>query len=484
MAVKHINHKKTGFFRFKKIGDDYLLTNDAGDYEYLSAPVFEDILSGKLDSSSDYYESLKDKGFIRCDCGISPKIIEKYASKNTALGLGTSLHIIVVTLRCDFACVYCHASKGNMWAKEMDMSVDTARLVVDRIFESPHPSPTIEFQGGEPLLNFDTVKFIVEYAKEKNKTAKKNLLISIVTNLSSMNDEILDYLCRHKISLCTSIDGPENVHNQNRKALCHKNGYQHTVEWFKQVKKKYFRRVIYRPNALTTITKCSLPYYKEIVDEYVNLGVEGIHLRPLNPFGLARKTWEQIGYTAEEFISFYINAMDYILEINRKGKFFYERGARVFLTKIMSDVDPNYFETRSPCGAGIGQLAYNYNGDVYTCDEGRMVSRMGDEAFKIGNVKDNVHKDFIKNEVVKSVCIASLLEILPGCADCVYKPYCGVCPIYNYVEDGNIFGQMPNNDRCKINMAVLNYIFDKIRDKKIEKIFEKWVTQNRRINIA
>jgi len=64
-----------------------------------------------------------------------------------------------------------------------------------------------------------------------------------------------------------------------------------------------------------------------------------------------------------------------------------EKAAVTFLKKIMTEEDPNHLDFRSPCGAGIGQLAYNYNGKVYTCDEGRMMSMMNDESFCLGNVK-------------------------------------------------------------------------------------------------
>jgi len=478
MPIKNINPRKVGFFRFKQLGQDCLLTNDAGDYVYLKPSSFDRLLEGKLDKGCREYNILKEKGFI-CDNANVDRIIEKYRLKNAFLGRGTSLHIIVVTLRCDHICVYCHASAQNIKSINLDMEIDTAKQVVNRIFESPGPDIVIEFQGGEPLLNFDTVKFIIEYAQEKNKMINKKLLISLVTNLSTMNNERLKYLCKKKISLCTSIDGPEALHNKNRKVLFQLNSYKNTIRWFKTIQREYFGKVIYRPNALATITRYSFSYPEEIVNEYVKLGLEGIHLRQLNPFGLAKKAWQRIGYSAQEFIDFYKKAFDYILELNLKGKIFYERTARIFLMKILTDEDPGYFDLRSPCGAGIGQLAYNYNGDVYTCDEGRMMSRMQDESFKLGNVKQNSYHDFINTDTVKAVCTASVLDILPGCAVCVYKPYCGVCPIYNYVQNGNIFTQMPNNERCRVNMAILDYLFEKLKDKKIGKIFRKWIDVSR-----
>lgn len=478
MAVKNIDYKKLGFFRFKRLSQDYLLTNDAGDHIYLKPLFFDRFLEGKLDKESIEYNRLRERGFIPDGTNVEG-IIEKYRLKNAFLGRGSSLHIVVITLRCDHMCIYCHASARNTKSANLDMDIETAKQVVERIFESPSPDIVIEFQGGEPLLNFDTVKFIIEYAQEKNKVINKELIISLVTNLSSMTTQRLKYLRRKRISLCTSVDGPPELHNKNRKALYGINSYAHTIKWFKKIQKEYFGRIRYRPNALTTITRHSLAYPQEIVNEYLKLGLEGVHLRYLNPFGLAKKAWQRVGYTAEEFIDFYKRALDYILELNLKGKIFYERTARIFLMKIFMDRDPGYFELRSPCGAGIGQLAYNYNGDVYTCDEARMLSRMGDESFKIGNVKQNSYRDFINSDRLRAVCNASILDILPGCAICVYKPYCGVCPIYNYVQHANIFSQMANNDRCKINMAILDYLFEKFQDKKIGKIFRKWIDASR-----
>ena len=467
-----------GNFRFKKIDSDYLLTNDVGEYAFVPLKDFNNLASGCLDNVSfKDAATLEERGFINLNA-VSLKLEDKYRSKNGFLGMGTSLHIIVSTLRCDHKCVYCHASAQGSEGKDTDMDKQTAKEVVDRIFESPSKAITIEFQGGEPLLNFEVLKFVTEYAHDKNKVAGKDLLIAVVTNLSPLNDEILKFLIKNKISICTSIDGPRKLHNKNRVSFCG-DSYTKVVKNFKRLQRAYLNRVKYRPNALVTITRESLRHPKEIIREYIRLNLDSIHLRPLNPFGFAIKQQKRIGYTAEEFLSFYKEAFDYILKINSNGKVFYERTARIFLSKIFNDDDPGYFELRSPCGAGIGQMAYNYNGDVYTCDEGRMVGRLGDHAFRLGNVRDDSYNALIGKETLKAVCTSSLLDILPGCSDCVYKPYCGVCPIYNYVTSGTLFAQAPNNDRCKINAGILDYLFDKLRVEKNKKIFKSWLLAHR-----
>jgi radical SAM protein with 4Fe4S-binding SPASM domain len=182
-------------------------------------------------------------------------------------------------------------------------------------------------------------------------------------------------------------------------------------------------------------------------------------------------------YSWGDFVRFYKKALDYILQVNLNGKFFYERTASIFLTKILSDCDPNFLDIRSPCGAGIGQIAYNYNGDVYTCDEGRMLSRIGDESFRIGNVKVDNYSNIISHPTVKAMCIASCLDNLPGCSECVYKPYCGVCPLVNYAERGNIFIQPLNSKKCRIQTGILDYLFEKIKIDTYRKVFESWLKQ-------
>lgn len=141
--------------------------------------------------------------------------------------------------------------------------------------------------------------------------------------------------------------------------------------------------------------------------------------------------------------------------------------------KILTHQDPSYFELRSPCGAGIGQLLYDYNGDIYTCDEGRM---LGEETFKIGNVYRNKYENTITHPTVKTMCLASCLDGL-SCQNCVYKPYCGTCPILNYAESGNIFPQLSNSSRCKIYQGIFDYLFQKIKENdKIRKVLKEWAT--------
>ncbi len=488
MDFKKINHSKLGFFRFGRIGKKYLLTNETGDYAFLNPAEFDKFIFGKLGNKAKYKELCR-KNFIRDKQNFS-KVIEKFRAKHSFLFSGPSLHILVVTLRCNYNCVYCQTSSKGPADKSLDMDVKTARRVIDTAFKSPNHFLAIELQGGEPLLNWKTVKFVVEYARRKNEAAKKNLEIRLVSNFSLMDEEKLRFLFDNNVSICTSLDGPPEIHNKNR-PFAGGNSYEVTTKWLgramelykeyeRKEKKEKQRLHIYQPGAVVTPSRLALSRSRKIVDEYLGWGFEIIFLRPLNPFGFAGTAWQNIGYTPEEYLKFYESSLDYILELNKKGKRFLEKTAVMILTKILTDRDANYLELRSPCGAGIGQMAYDYNGDVYTCDEGRMVGYSGNDIFKLGNVHKNSYEELIENPTNKAMCLASEISSQAGCSQCVYAPYCGVCPIFNYITQGNIFGQSPTNSRCQINKGIFEILFKRLADPKNEKIFRKWAAYDLR----
>ena len=115
----------------------------------------------------------------------------------------------------------------------------------------------------------------------------------------------------------------------------------------------------------------------EIIDCYLEQGLREIFLRPLSPYGFAIKTKSYAAYDADRWLAFYEEGLDYILELNRRGIDFTEIYAAIILKKMLTNDDPGYVDLTSPAGIGIGALVYNYDGDVYASDEGRMLAEMG-----------------------------------------------------------------------------------------------------------
>ena len=116
-------------------------------------------------------------------------------------------------------------------------------------------------------------------------------------------------------------------------------------------------------------------------------------------------------------------------------------------------------ELRSPCGGGIGQLAYFADGRIFTCDEGRMLAEMGNNAFQLGNVYESTYEQLIASSACRTVCAASTLETIPTCCDCVYQPYCGTCPVVNYALTDDIIEKEPRSFRCQVYEGILDYLF-------------------------
>lgn len=442
-----LNHIRT-----KNLEKGILITTDFGSWVFLTKKEYDDLKNGKADEQ--LLALLKDKGVLLDEDNID-KVIKDYRKKCRYLFEGISLHIIVPTLRCNLRCVYCHSKSKRVEEKEYDMDEETAKKTVDFIFQSPSKAITIEFQGGEPLLNFDIVKFIIGYAKDLNKKFKKILNFSLVSNLTFMNEHILDFLIKEQIGLCTSLDGNALVHNKNR------GDYDKTVYWIKKIKENY------RLNSMMLTTKQSLPYYKEIVDEYVNLKLDTIWIKPVNNLGYAQKAWKKISYTPEKYLNFWKKSLDYIIKLN-ENILLKEYYTIIILKKILSKNCLNFTDLESPCGAAVSQLAYDYNGDVYTCDEGRNY-----DIFKLGTV-NNTYQELLTSSNALGIVTVSTNDTLI-CDNCVYKPYCGVCPVCNYAKNGNIVPKLPD-DRCKIFKGIFDHIFKKLLfDEEYKKTFSKWL---------
>ncbi|MCB5931780.1 His-Xaa-Ser system radical SAM maturase HxsB, partial [[Eubacterium] rectale] len=108
-----------------------------------------------------------------------------------------------------------------------------------------------------------------------------------------------------------------------------------------------------------------------------------------------------------------------------------------------------FVDLQSPSGAGISGVIYDYNGDVYPADEGRMLARMGNTHFKLGNVYSNSYDSIFDGELMHSIVKDSCIETIPGCSDCVYRPYCGVDVFRNYLENGRVDAVAPDSFFCK-----------------------------------
>lgn len=468
--------------RYRAVGPDVLLTSPFGDWVFVTRDELTALSSGEL--PNELASKLGARGFIKGEIDLE-KLRERVARKKRFLSYGPNLHIVVVTLRCNETCVYCHASRADMTATHTDMSPETAEKTVDFILQSTSPAVTIEFQGGEPLVNFPVVKHVIEYALERNRAYGKQLEFTMVTNLALMDEDKLAYLLEKKVQICTSVDGPEPLHNKQR-VLAGGNAHRAACEWISKINRAYetmgLDPTLYHVEALLTTTREALRYPREIVDTYVSLGCRAIFLRPVDPFGFAEKTAKTVEYDRSAYHTFYRDAVDHILSLNKQGTQVLERYASIFLTKILADEEPNFLDIRSPSGSAIGALAYNYDGRIFTSDEGRMIHEMGDSSFQIGDVRTTRYREAMRHETVRALVLASIRDSQPDCATCAYAPYCGVQPEHSYRSQGTMFGRMRESSLCNVHKGIQDYLFGKLREGDAETlgILERWTTVRER----
>ena len=194
-----------------------------------------------------------------------------------------------------------------------------------------------------------------------------------------------------------------------------------------------------------------------------------VSLRYLNYLGAAKLNWDKVGYTAEEFLDFWTQAVDYMISLNKKGISIKPRIGAIMLKKIIQKKDPMYTELMSPCGAGRTQILINEDGKVFTCDEGRMI---GSDVFKMGDIKTDSYKTIMSSPLLMHMLQASLMDLYVP--DSAYLAWNGTCPVEHYSAENNVVSKMYTNRRYKIHQGQFNYLFEHLAEEKESEIFIKW----------
>ncbi|MBO3276247.1 His-Xaa-Ser system radical SAM maturase HxsB [Pseudomonas schmalbachii] len=464
-------------FKFDRLNDkEYLLTNMVGEFLVIPEALLGDIVGHTLPLTSDWLPDLRAKQFLRFPEEQAPLelLALKLRTRMSRLAQFTNLHIFVVTLRCDHSCPYCQVSRQSEDKAAFDMTPEMADRALDFVFRSPNPAIKIEFQGGEPLLNFEMVKYVVTQAKERNRTEGRNLQFVIATTLSLLTDEMLAFCKEHQISLSSSLDGPADLHNANRPRPG-RDSHQRFEEGLQRARAALGFDYV---SALMTTTEKSLPRVREIIDEYLRLGFDGIFLRPLSPYGFAIKTKRFMAYDAARYLEFYKEGLQYIIELNKAGIRFSEYYSSLVLAKMLTSNDPGFVDLMNPSGAGIAAIVFNYDGTVYASDESRMLAEMGDPAFRLGNLLEQSYEEIILSDNLLDALEDSFTLSVPMCADCAFEPYCGAEPVYHHAVHKDVVGRKPESGFCSRNMGIFKHLIGLLRsDPETRQILTGWANR-------
>jgi His-Xaa-Ser system radical SAM maturase HxsB len=461
-------------FRFERLNGKEILVNEVGDFLIVPSGTSQRIANKEIEKAEELYKDLT-AGYYISETPI-PELIDLLAvrlrTKKAFLNNFTVLHIFVLTLRCNQNCIYCQASSRECHESIYDMTQETMVKAIDLMLKSPSPSLTMEFQGGEPSLMPELLRFAIETTEQKNKEHLKEITYVLCTNSINLNDEILDICLRYKVLISTSLDGFETLHNHNRGKS---DSYSHVVKGINKARTVLgFDRV----SALMTASEESLKYPKEIINAYLENGFHSVFLRALNPYGLATK-YSNWGEYYDQFINFYKEALNHIIELNKSGIFFIEEFTALILRKVLTPFSIGFVDLQSPSGIINSVIVYNYDGYVYASDESRMLAEHGDYTFRLGSVNDHYDSLFYGKKAQKTALIWAN-ETIAGCSDCAFLAYCGADPVRNHSTQGDMYGFRPTSSFCKKHKQIIQHIFSLIIDREDEvlPIFKRWINNN------
>src|SRR5262249_51574667 len=146
--------------------------------------------------------------------------------------------------------------------------------------------------------------------------------------------------------------------------------------------------------------------------------------------------------------------------------------------KILTPFATSYVDLQSPAGAGIGAVVYNYDGDVYASDEGRMLAEMGDKTFKLGSLASNSYDEIFGGPVLRRLVAESMTDALPGCTDCALQPYCGADPVEHHATQRDFVGHRPTSDFCRRNMGIIKHLLTLLHgsDPFVRDLLHSWAS--------
>jgi len=323
---------------------------------------------------------------------------------------------------CNLNCAYCFASQGKYHGERALMSFEVGKRAFDFLVENSGTRRNLEvdFFGGEPMMNIDVVKKLVEYARSIEKEHNKNFRFTFTTNGMIMDDETIDFLNREMHNVVLSLDGRREVNDRFRVDYKGNGSYDTIVPNFKKLIEKRGGRDYY---VRGTFTHYNTDFTNDIL-HMADLGFTELSMEPVvskadDPCALTDedlpKLYEQYELLAREMI-----------KRKREGK-----GFTFYHYMIDLKHGPCIYKRITGCGSGTEYMAVTPWGELYPCHQ-----FVGDEKYSLGNVFDG-----IKNTAVQDEFRSCNAYARPECKDCWAKLYCsGGCAANSYHATGSVNG--------------------------------------------
>ena len=119
---------------------------------------------------------------------------------------------------CNLACRYCFAEEGEYHGRRALMSFEVGKKALDFLIANSGGRRNLEvdFFGGEPLMNWQVVKQLVEYGRSQEESHNKRFRFTLTTNGVLLNDEIMEFCNQEMSNVVLSLDGRKEVNDRMR----------------------------------------------------------------------------------------------------------------------------------------------------------------------------------------------------------------------------------------------------------------------------
>ncbi len=321
---------------------------------------------------------------------------------------------------CNLACRYCFAEEGEYHGRRALMSFEVGKKALDFLIANSGGRRNLEvdFFGGEPLMNWQVVKQLVEYGRSQEESHNKRFRFTLTTNGVLLNDEIMEFCNQEMSNVVLSLDGRKEVNDRMRPFRKGDGSYDLIVPKFQKFADSRNQTNYY---VRGTFTRNNLDFSKDVL-HFADLGFKQMSMEPVvaspkEPYAIREEDLPQI---LEEYDKL---AVEYIKR-QREG-----RGFNFFHFMIDLNQGPCVAKRLSGCGSGTEYLAVTPWGDLYPCHQ-----FVGQEGFLLGNVDEGITNIRVQDEF--KLCNVYAKE---KCRDCFARFYCsGGCGANSYNFHGSI----------------------------------------------
>ncbi len=321
---------------------------------------------------------------------------------------------------CNLRCKYCFASTGDFGEGRRLLDFETGKKAIDFLIEKSKGRHNLEldFFGGEPLMNFEVVKQIVEYARSLEQEHNKLFRFTITTNGMLLDDAKIDYINKEMSNVVLSIDGRRGVNDKMRPCINGAGSYDIIMDKYKRLVEKRGHDQYY---ARGTFTKYNLDFSNDVMHLYEE-GFDQLSVEPV--VSPSDKDYALTEAELPRIFEEYETLAKKIIAIKKQGK-----SINFFHFMLDLDQGPCAIKRLRGCGCGNEYVAVTPDGDIYPCHQ-----FVGMKEWKMGNLHEGTF-DFKLKDYFSQTTVYNKHD----CKECWAKFYCsGGCNANNLQYAGDV----------------------------------------------